>query len=357
MQITVYGSDECISRVRVSQVAETSGKIVNKWDDVYYGDTAVIDATYIDGCYIKFEALSAEGCRFTRWAYRVIAIYPDEDAQYTELHPYTYYGDYDIYIRAEGEIDDEYEGGGEEGETWGVHATNYGTLKYDKTEEISLEPYTLYCREVTFSGNGMASICTEGSVDTIGWISTSTSWSDGEPTNWLVEDDDSGTDSNFYIDYEVKANTTYYVWLRCLDPSGSGTTTLKIYTPDIPAKWDWESAGATSDATQMKTAHNAVLYNGKTTDFSFYVWDDLCNKVNELLHYKGRTWDTFYATLLNTRMKYNDKELSALRFNSLRNNLDFAWGTGMDKVEPDDDVLGSYFIALANCINDCIDSL
>lgn len=350
MQITVYGSDECISRVLVSQVVEVSGIVVNQWDDVYYGDTAVIDATYIDGCYLKFEAISAEGYIFTRWAYRVIEINPDEEAQYIESNPYKYYGDYDIYIRAEGEVD-------EEEETWILKSKDYGTLKSDKSETISLQPYTLYRRKVVFSGNGLAIIQTTGSVDTIGWISTSQNWSDGVPIGWLYEDDDNGDGFNFCIELDVESDTTYYIWLRCNEPTSSGAATLKIDAPDIPAKWDWESAGATSDSNQMKNAHDAVLYNGKTTDFSFYVWNDLCNKVNELLRYKGHAWDTFYATRLNTQMKYNDKELTAVRFNSLRNNLDFAYDTEIDMVEPDDDVLGSYFITLAKCINDCIDNL
>lgn len=297
---------------------------------------------------VEFYATPTDGCSFTRWAYRVEST--SSKLLYSYDNPFVYYGDYNIYIRAEGEVD-------EEEETWILKSKDYGTLKSDKSETISLQPYTLYRRKVVFSGNGLAIIQTTGSVDTIGWISTSQNWSDGVPIGWLYEDDDNGDGFNFCIELDVESDTTYYIWLRCNEPTSSGAATLKIDAPDIPTKWDWESAGATSDANQMKTAHDAVLYNGKTTDFSFYVWNDLCNKVNELLRYKGRTWDTFYATLLNTRMKYNDKELTAVRFNSLRNNLDFAYDTEIDKVEPDYDVLGSYFITLANAINDCIDDM
>ena len=87
------------------------------------------------------------------------------------------------------------------------------------------------------------------------------------------------------------------------------------------------------------------------------MWNDLCDKVKEILDATGGSWDSTYATYANTKMTSSNKTLTATKFNSLRYNIGSHYSTGITDVDTNDDVLGSYFTKLASCINGWIDTL
>lgn len=125
-------------------------------------------------------------------------------------------------------------------------------------------------------------------------------------------------------------------------------------------RWTWTASNGSASTAQTKAAYSAVTGHGSTTDFSYRVWNDLVNKVNEAAVAAGGSWSvpgSKYLSLEETLMSANDKVLTAKRFNSLKVNIGSHVSTGIQDVSPGDTVLGSYFITLADKLNQWIDSI
>lgn len=211
--ITAYFTDE--------NIIKTS--ITSSWFSYtgYYGDsyyyTDEIDFS------MNFYATPADGCEFTRWVYRLGST--SGDVQYSYDNPFTYSGDENIYIRAEGE---------QSITSWIRYTRALGTVSSLKSVNISLGKYEIYRFSVSFSESGTAHFYTENSeADVCGYFSTLGGWNSesGEPSEPLVYNDDGNGMPNFRISYEVEAGETYYVWVRCLSPDSSGSVTLYVEPP------------------------------------------------------------------------------------------------------------------------------
>ena len=124
-------------------------------------------------------------------------------------------------------------------------------------------------------------------------------------------------------------------WVQLLNP-----------TPTI-AEWDWTES-------QLKlNAYIAITDMRATTDFNHTVWNALVSKVNEMVSFIGRYWDNSYATYSDTIM-YLDKNLTAIRFNSLCINLRNIGADIIDcpeTVSKGDKVYGHYFTDITDAIN------
>ena len=136
---------------------------------------------------------------------------------------------------------------------------------------------------------------------------------------------------------------------------GSGGTTIE--------RWKWNASNGTASAEVTNKALTAVAFNGATTNFSYLVWNDMVNKVYEIIKATTNWWDSEYATYASTKMTESNKTLTADRFNSLRNNLELVCNylglskTGIGKVNSGDTVYGDYFTTLADTMNSCINNL
>ena len=125
----------------------------------------------------------------------------------------------------------------------------------------------------------------------------------------------------------------------------------------VPNKWSWEFSNGSATDTETQNAKRAI---DKTSgyyvrDFDYYVWNDLVNKLNEVVFYKGNDWDSTYLSAYETTMYGGDTFLTADRFNSVRKQLWFLT-SAVPYVNTKDEVIGEYFIALTNKINEWIDS-
>ena len=215
---TCYGNDETIASTSIYVYG------ISQSYTVYNGDTLSLSGFSYS---IRFTANPASGCNFTRWVYRLGST--SGTVQYSYSNPFTYSGDQDIYIRAEGE--EEYV---EPSDSWELSSSTIGSISALKSISISLSSYTLYRYKVSFANSGTAKFYTEGtSADTYGFLSTSTGWDseDGAPTSPLKEDDDTNGAPNFFISYNVTAGTNYYIWVRGYSGSTTGSTTLYIEPP------------------------------------------------------------------------------------------------------------------------------
>lgn len=134
--------------------------------------------------------------------------------------------------------------------------------------------------------------------------------------------------------------------------------------PDQPLdieKWDWSATTERSQA--WRSLIIPALYPIKE-NFSHNVWNDLVAKVDELIDATYLYWIGDYGSYEDTKMTLEPYELTADKFNALRNNLDFVCinrgidRTGIGRVYSLDKnylVLAGYFLDIAYYINKCID--
>lgn len=154
---------------------------------------------------------------------------------------------------------------------------------------------------------------------------------------------------------------------------------LPLQNPSIPSKWSWEKSNGQASKTLTVNAHDAVTGNGYCKNFSYLVWNDMVNKVLEIMRgycarydadsVEGNTvWPVFTTSsgtsFLNygsTKMTSTDKVMTAKRFNSIIYRIDEVNRSeeysAPSYADAGDAVLGEYFIEIANAINGAIDTI
>lgn len=213
---------------------------------------------------------------------------------------------------------------------------------------------------LTFAKSGTVNFYTIGSSDSYGYLSTTSSFDEdtGGPTSSLKKNDDGGSGNNFKISYDVVEGTTYYLWVRMIDITTPGSTTVCI-DPAWPLYdlWDWNASNGDATAAQTRIAYEAITGGGAVSDFNYLVWNDLVNKVNDMKSETGFPWNTKYLSLSNTRVTTSDKTLTADRFNSLQYNIGIHESTGLNDVYAGNEVYGWYFTNLTDALNTWINTL
>lgn len=153
-----------------------------------------------------------------------------------------------------------------------------------------------------------------------------------------------------FYGFAQAANGKYYP----TDPISAKVTVDEAQV--LPDKWSWTSSNGNASRTQTRNAKTAVDSNGYLTDFSYLVWNDMCDKVKEVLDAFGYSWSTQYGlSLPNTKMSSSNKKMTAARWNSLRYNVGIHYSTGISEVSVGDIIYGSYFTKLMSKVNDWID--
>ena len=156
-------------------------------------------------------------------------------------------------------------------------------------------------------------------------------------------------DSTKYHLVSIKYGTTDVTSSSITCPSSDFS--VNFYFSSLPAKWNWNASNGSATAAQTRTAYAAVTSQGKLSDFSYLVWNDLCEKVKEVRAASNMTWNNSYATFANTKMTTSNKLMTALRCNSLRYNVN----ESLSLVSSGGKVYGYYFTEIANAINAWID--
>lgn len=241
-------------------------------------------------------------------------------------------------------------------ETWQLGNTyTFSDLTQSKSQYLSFGKAGYVARfTMTFAYSGTATFYTIGDADTYGYLSdvSTLDANAGAPTDYLKSNDDGGDSYNFKITYSVTAGETYYLWVRMIDIDTTGTTTVVI-TPPIKQidLWNWSVSNGDATASQTSVAYTAITNHGAVSAFSYLVWNDLVNKVNDIKVETGYSWNTKYLSLSNTLMTASSKTLTAARFNSLRYNIGIHESTGLNEVYTGDEVYGWYFTALTGALN------
>ena len=146
--------------------------------------------------------------------------------------------------------------------------------------------------------------------------------------------------------------TDYACNVKLDDTTWIGTRYFTTDTPEIKVDpWSWSQSNGDASASQTRAAYSAVSSKGRVSDFSYLVWNDMVNKVKEILDSQGLSWNSRFASYAGTLMGSGSRTLTATKFNSLRYNIGLHYSTGIDTVYRGDTVSGWYFTTLASCIN------
>lgn len=179
------------------------------------------------------------------------------------------------------------------------------------------------------------------------------------PTTTTSADTVWTTSLNVTID-GLEPNTTYVFNYYGENDYGTGpymSSGVSATTTSLVEPWSWSSSNGSATDTQTQDAYTAITNQGLTSNFSYKVWNDLVDKVYEVLDASGDSWNTTYASYSATRMSSSDKILTAIRFNSLRIQIGSHVSTGITEKSAGEQVLGSYFTTLTDCLNQWIDNL
>ena len=166
------------------------------------------------------------------------------------------------------------------------------------------------------------------------------------------------TTSTTYTIEGLTPKTTYYLNYRGKNSGGTGpymSSSVVATTKGEVEAWDWNISNGNASAQQTKLAYQAITSQGSLDDFSYVVWNDMVNKVIQIVDARCVVWNADYGTEDDTKMTSIDRELTAKRFNALWWNLShFVTVSGAKKVSAGDLVIGSYFIALTESMNKSI---
>lgn len=133
--------------------------------------------------------------------------------------------------------------------------------------------------------------------------------------------------------------------------------------------WTWNDSNGSATKEETMAAYSAITNQGSVSNFSYKVWNDLVDKINEVILNIKSEWITTYGTYLNTKMSNEDKELTAKRFNAAVTNTYYMWWSWVNDQSSEgytgrkefhgtsrygnnsDKVYGQYFVELAEKIN------
>lgn len=166
------------------------------------------------------------------------------------------------------------------------------------------------------------------------------------------------TTSTTYTIEGLTPKTTYYLNYRGKNSGGTGpymSSSVTATTKGEVEPWDWNISNGAATIQQTQLAYQALKNQGVLTNFSYLVWNDMVDKVAQIIDARGVSWHEDYGSIDETKMTSIDKILTAMRFNALWWNLShFVTVSGAKKVSPGDVVLGSYFTALTDSMNKSI---
>lgn len=251
---------------------------------------------------------------------------------------------------------------------WGWAMGKINVPESGLSQTIYVSKLTLYRYTLAFAKSGTVKISlTEDSYANC-WVGTSPDFGVGTPSDYdIFIDYFDGTPQQ----YSVTQGGVYYIWLSSAYGGGDTQATFNIsYDEEVVTinKWSWSASNGSAPEDVTIASYNALKKGTDTTNFSHLVWNDMVDKVYEIIQATTKWWDENYASYYNTKMHSEPYELTAVMFNSLRNNIELignrsdvlGYKTGIGAVyakDTDFPVRAEYFTALANYINDCIDNL
>jgi hypothetical protein len=156
----------------------------------------------------------------------------------------------------------------------------------------------------------------------------------------------------------LDASNNYAINVCSISSAQSEWADAQTFTTSASiSQWSWTSSNGSASSAQTQKAYTAVSSRGLLSDFSYLVWNDLCDLVSDAAVASGDAWITTWGTLSFTKMSSGNKTITAQRFNALKNNIDSRISTGIQDMEPGDIIYGKYFTTLTASLNSWISSI
>ncbi len=116
-------------------------------------------------------------------------------------------------------------------------------------------------------------------------------------------------------------------------------------------EFDWDISNGSASATLTQKAYETLVNKGKVKDFSHLVWNDMVDKLNEVIEAEGYSWESDVATLARTKMTSTDRAMTAVRFNSFAGNMVGYGLSSWTSVKKGDPTIAQTFLDLVDTMN------
>lgn len=229
--------------------------------------------------------------------------------------------------------------------------------------------YTSYVESGWFATQQASSAIFSASINSTGLFNASLTNGDSSYSNyryvWLelsngatyeiASNEFGGASSTFTLRLTGLSSGRTYTWTATLgyvDDYGDIVYTSHVKTGTFTkiGHWDWYASNGEATAAQTEHAYNILLGTAPANDFSYLVWNDLVNKVVELLVSKNLIWSDTYAKYENTIVVAGD-HLSAVIYNSVLNNIEQLASIDRSYVVSGDRITGSHIVDLTEALN------
>lgn len=171
----------------------------------------------------------------------------------------------------------------------------------------------------------------------------------------------------------LKAGTRYYFRATLGYLSSTGADVWLDFNPDnvvtdyfdteepqiIIDPWSWSLSNGVATVAQTQRAYQFIrgqISNSTSGYFSYKVWNDMVDKVAEVMTVTRGGWDSYYMSQSATKVS-SGENLSARKFNSLRNNVDLLQASGVPYVSNGDPIYGEYFTKMMDAVNRRINNM
>jgi hypothetical protein len=155
---------------------------------------------------------------------------------------------------------------------------------------------------------------------------------------------------------------TYDVRVFIVNSAGKVSGTSSWFTITVPAitvePWSWTSSNGSASAVKTQQFYNVLRGTSLPEDgFSYLVWNDLVDKVDEVLVAYGTTWYPYSGYGKAGCKVRNGETFSAAKYNEVRFQIGSILSTGISDRSEGDEIQGRYITILTDRINSIISSL
>lgn len=132
---------------------------------------------------------------------------------------------------------------------------------------------------------------------------------------------------------------------------GNSDLYIRAEAVNFIEEFDWDSSNGWASAEQTQKAYNALVNKGKLKDFSYHVWNDMVEKLLEVIVAERYSWESDVATVTNTKMTSIDRAMTAVRFNSFAGNMVGYGLSSWTSVKKGDPIIAQTFLDLVDALN------
>lgn len=130
--------------------------------------------------------------------------------------------------------------------------------------------------------------------------------------------------------------------------------------PEIVVEpWSWTSSNGAATDTQTRNAYQILQGNRAADDFHHNVWNDFIDKIVEMREAYGLFWTTDsgrFPSASGCKVSAGDT-LTAEIYNAAKTNIGSIQSTGIQDVDPGDEITGYHVLHISDVLNDIIGGL